>query len=428
MSITASWSESNVACFAKNSDRSPNEPHLILRIPKMSHEAGSMVQCTYISIPQVEYTSGMILYKPSWIWGAEMGVNEDRVAIGNEAVFTKTKRGAPSLTGMDILRLALERADSAKSAIETMIHLLEEYGQGGDCGYDKEFYYDNSFLAADPKEAFILETSGKNYAVIEVKDRYAISNRLSIGANHSASNGVAPGEDFAKRYTEPIYSYFSAAKERRRQVIEQLAPSTSAHDLMSILRSHNSRIHGREFTRGSVSSVCMHAGGLIGDHTTGSLVAVLRPDKPITLWSTCSSTPCISAFKPVFWNSASAPVFDDSESSLGYWLKREQLHRAVIAGRVDIDTLRHRIFDLEAQWMQREDHLMHSDVPDDDGLAELSADASMQEQALIDEFYNESWRDIESTGRYARYWNRKNNRLGLPRIFENWRGRDEIQS
>jgi hypothetical protein len=44
----------------------------------------------------------------------------------------------------------------------------------------------------------------------------------------------------------------------------------------------------------------MHAGGLIGDHTTGSLVAVLRENKPSTLWVTGSSTPCISCFKPVF--------------------------------------------------------------------------------------------------------------------------------
>jgi len=353
----------------------------------------------------------MILYKPSWIWGAEMGVNEARVAIGNEAVFTKSKRGAPSLLGMDILRLALERADSAAAAVDTMIELLEKYGQGGNCGYDKEFYYDNSFLASDPQESYVLETSGKNYAVFRVKDKYAISNRLSIGKEHFAGSGIAPGEDFSKRFTEPVFSHFSAAKSRRCQVTEQLLPSTGASELMNTLRIHNKSIDGREFLSGSVSSVCMHAGGIIGDHTTGSLVAVLRPDKPITLWSTGSSTPCISAFNPVFWNSESAPVFSDPESCLEYWLKREHIHRAAIAGKIDVSALRDRIKLLEADWLLREEQIMNTDIPDTTGLAELSAKANEQEQVLVNEFYDENWRDIKSKGRYARYWNRKNEKL-----------------
>jgi len=35
LTIKADWSESGVAYFAKNSDRSPNEPHIIIRIPGM---------------------------------------------------------------------------------------------------------------------------------------------------------------------------------------------------------------------------------------------------------------------------------------------------------------------------------------------------------------------------------------------------------
>jgi len=417
MSIKADWSESGVTFFAKNSDRSTNEPHLVLRVPVMTYAESSTVQCTYISIPQVERTREVILYKPSWIWGAEMGVNDARVAIGNEAVFTKARKGPPSLTGMDILRLALERAGTAAHAVEIMIRLLEDYGQGGNCGFDKEFYYDNSFLAADPREAYVLETSGKNYAVNEVKDRYAISNRLSIGANHFARGGVTPGEDFSKRFTEPVFSHFSAAKTRRCQVMEQLTRSTGAHDLIGILRSHDPDVSGREFKRGTVSSVCMHAGGLIGDHTTGSLIAALRPEKPVTLWSTGSSTPCISAYKPVFWNSDAAPVFSDPEKSLDYWLKREQIHRAVIAGKIDASALRSRIRSLEAEWLSREAEIMSPDIPDVNELAALSMDADKQEQALIDEYYNENWRDIKIKGRYTRYWNRKNSRLGLPRII-----------
>jgi len=350
----------------------------------------------------------MILYKPSWIWGAEMGVNESRVAIGNEAVFTRSKRGAPALTGMDILRLALERADTAAEAVEVMIGLLEAHGQGGNCGYDKKFFYDNSFLAADPDDVYVLETSGKKYAVKKIEDRYEISNRLSIHTDYSRSGGTVSGEDFAKRNTEPVFSYFSAAKSRSRQAMERLFPSSGAAELMEILRRHARGVTGHEFTRGSVDSVCMHAGGLIGDHTTGSLVAVLRRDKPMTLWSTGSSTPCICAFKPVFWNSAAAPVFGEAAQSLDYWLRREHIHRAIIAGKIDAESLRDRIRVLETEWQSTEKTLMSADQPDAAGLAALSADADRQEQALIDEFYTQNWSDIQVRNRYTRYWKAKN--------------------
>jgi len=411
MSIVANWSKDNVTYFAKNSDRSPNEPLLVLRVPKMEHSAGAEVKCTYISIPQVSYTREMILYKPSWIWGAEMGVNENRVAIGNEAVFTKAKRGKPSLIGMDILRLALERADTAANAVEIMITLLQTYGQGGNCGFDKEFYYDNSFLAADPKESYVLETSGKNYCVIKVDDKYAISNRLSIGTNHSEQGGIAQGKDFSKQYTEPVRSYFSEAKQRRNQAIATLTPTCGVVELMKTLRCHADDFDKHEFERGHVGSICMHAGGLIGDHTTGSLVASLRPDKPITLWSTGSSTPCISAFKPVFWKSDAAPLFTDPAQSLEYWTKREHIHRAIIADKIDAFSLRERISVLEKEWLEREKQIMDQDAPDEYKLAELSADAGRQEQALIDEFYVQNWHDIQGRNRYFRYWKKKNERL-----------------
>ena len=50
---------------------------------------GGAGPCTYITIPQVERTNAVLLGKPYWIWGAEMGANEHGVVIGNEAVFTK---------------------------------------------------------------------------------------------------------------------------------------------------------------------------------------------------------------------------------------------------------------------------------------------------------------------------------------------------
>ena len=144
-------------------------------------------------------------------------MNSAGVAIGNEAVFTRRNRAElkqKALIGMDLLRLALERAESAEKAVEVITSLLERYGQGGNCGYDHEFYYDNSFLIADTKEAYILETSGRRWAARRVESRGAISNRLSIRSEHTLRGEVDEGFDFAKKLTEPVFTYFSGSKQR----------------------------------------------------------------------------------------------------------------------------------------------------------------------------------------------------------------------
>lgn len=125
--------------LAKNSDREPNEAQMLTYVPRTEHEPGSVVKCTYVKVPQVEETYEVLLSRPFWMWGCEMGANEFGVAIGNEAVFTKepyTK--GPGLTGMDLARLALERADTARKALDTVIELLETYGQGGSGGFRKK--------------------------------------------------------------------------------------------------------------------------------------------------------------------------------------------------------------------------------------------------------------------------------------------------
>ena len=100
--------------FGKNSDREPNEVQLLEYHPAKRYSEGKTVQCTYKEIPQVKETRAVLLSRPFWMWGAEMGANEAGVVIGNEAVWTKmplVKKGG--LTGMDLLRLALERSSNA---------------------------------------------------------------------------------------------------------------------------------------------------------------------------------------------------------------------------------------------------------------------------------------------------------------------------
>src|SRR5262245_19243100 len=75
--------------FAKNSDREYREAQCLDLVPAASHEPGSFVRLTYIDIAQTRRTHRVLLSRPHWIWGAEMGTNEHGLTIGNEAIFSK---------------------------------------------------------------------------------------------------------------------------------------------------------------------------------------------------------------------------------------------------------------------------------------------------------------------------------------------------
>ena len=61
------WTKQNkYSVLLKNSDRSVNEPNLVLFFP--SGNARGKVECTYISIPDPKEHHAILLVKPSWIW------------------------------------------------------------------------------------------------------------------------------------------------------------------------------------------------------------------------------------------------------------------------------------------------------------------------------------------------------------------------
>lgn len=339
--------------FAKNSDRDPNEAHEVITIPGQKHALGSLVKCTYVEIPQVPESYKVMLCKPFWIWGAEMGSNEFGVTIGNEALFTRIPYGKePGLIGMDFLRLALERAQTAEKALVTITNLLETYGQSGNCGFAHPMYYHNSFLICDQQEAWVLETAGKEWAAERVKDVRSISNGITIG-NHwdiasktlvstAIQKGWCKSEadfDFARCYSDPLYTRFSDAKNRQVCTTKNLQASKgeiTPELMMALLRTHSvDRTSEWRPDRGIIGAdVCMHSGwGPVRlSQTTGSLVTHMTKELT-THWVTGTSAPCTSIFKPL-WMDSGVPVFGKppqgtySKESM-FW-KHEEVHRSIL--------------------------------------------------------------------------------------------------
>jgi len=342
--------------LAKNSDREPNEAQALTYVPRTRHGPGAKVKCTYIEIPQVEETFEVILSRPFWMWGAEMGANEHGVAIGNEAVFTRDPYGKePGLIGMDMLRLALERADTARAALDVIVELLAAYGQSGNCGFHHPLYYHNSFIIADPTSAWVLETSGRNWAAERVRDIRTISNGLTIGSEwdlaspqlveHAIEKGWCKSKadfDFARCYSDLVYTRLGGCRPRQCRSIALLRESEgriAAPSMMAFLRDHGPRaLVDPAWNPGQgllMDHLCTHAafGPTRPSQSTGSLVAHLTPDLP-TYWLTGTSSPCTGIFKAVYLGGAGLP--DIGPEPAGHyddrslWWAHERLHRAVI--------------------------------------------------------------------------------------------------
>ena len=89
--------------FAKNSDREPGEAQIVEHLPRINHQGAKTLQCTYLEIPQTEQTNEVLLSRPFWMWGAEIGSNEHGVTIGNEAVWTKLPIEKTATSFFDII-------------------------------------------------------------------------------------------------------------------------------------------------------------------------------------------------------------------------------------------------------------------------------------------------------------------------------------
>ncbi|KRY86007.1 Secernin-3 [Trichinella pseudospiralis] len=184
--VLPAYTENGLVIFGKNSDRPRNEVQEVIYIPATDHGTDKKLKCTYIEIDQVPHTFAVVLSKPAWMWGAEMGSNEHGVVIGNEAVYTKLNSSDDSverLLGMDLLRLGLERSKTARESVDVISSLLEKYGQGGRCSDEMDMTYHNSFLMADRQEAWVLETAGRHWAAERVEGFRNISNNLTISTN-----------------------------------------------------------------------------------------------------------------------------------------------------------------------------------------------------------------------------------------------------
>jgi len=443
--------------FGKNSNREPNEAQALEFYPESTHPPGATVACTYIEIPQVAATLPVLISRPFWMWGAEIGANSAGVVIGNEAVWTRMpvdRKGG--LTGMDLLRLALERSQNASAAVEWITRLLADHGQGGICSYEnKKWAYHNSFLIADPQCAWVLEVAGPVWAAREVKNYYAISNGLTIEETFDLSHPdlistargkgwLKPGQtfSFARCYSDCLYTTFSACRRRRSRSEALLA--RHAGKLVSACRRRRSRSeallarHAGKLDLKAVfdilrdheqepshpgghflgNRICAHAANPLTRHstqTTGSLVAQLTPDTH-TFWATGTAAPCTSVFKPIRIGEHTLPDIGPAPGAIfdpaSLWWQHEALHRNSLPDfAAGLAAIREKQGPLEDAWIDR---AARTDPEDFFFLTrEAFQEAADCRSELTDRLTSSG--DRNSSGwLYRRYWAKQNHAAKIP--------------
>ena len=229
---------------------------------------------------------------------------------------------------MDLVRLGLERSKTAREATEIIGGLIERYGQGGSAQYDVDFRYCGGFIIADHAEAYVLESSGRQWIARRVEDRACISNRFTIDAGNLGSADVESyarargwcaesSFDFAAAYSsrnagkdksDPLAARGRLA--RSRELVARNGRRT-IREMLAILRDHGARGEmppaGDAAARDASPTLCMH--GSVSATTASTVAELSAPDADTlpVMWASLAA-PCTSIAFPLFVAGTVPPV------------------------------------------------------------------------------------------------------------------------
>lgn len=317
----------NQTLFGHN-DNSPVQasPRTLVRTQGRTHATGEEIETPHLRLPQSRQTWSVLATRCGHRWGYQHGFNEHGLVVGVTSIHTKLVQPEPGLTGPDLVRLALERANSAHQAVEVVTDLIARHGQGPAQGHEDE--PDAALLIADAGEAFVLEAGGHHWALTHVHSVRAASDvcllrqdwdRLARGLSDLAiQKGWWPEDgcklDFAGSIGKQGPAH--AASLRRWGKATMFLEQHSGQIEVPLLR----RLMG-QLSEGL---------GTSGAETASSLVVQLTPHRPPLGWW-CFGSPCGGLYFPVTLASELPPALaPDSDgcklSRLMLQLQRDSAH------------------------------------------------------------------------------------------------------
>lgn len=439
MVVMPDASKEGVTLFAKNSDRPEFDSQALVLNERLRHDPSSTLAPQYVELPQARETYRTLGFRPYWCWGYETGMNEHRVAIGNEALYTRPlyqeeNRRERGLIGMNLLRLALERGKTAYEAMRVIVDLAERYGQWGSAvpgRSDEDGSYGNSFLIADPGEAWVLELAGRRWAAMRItRGAYAISNEPTITTEWDESSDDLvdyaveqgwwpPSRRDAFNFAWAYGAHEQRAREgshirvmRARQLLRERESGIDVPWLMRILRDHleDTFLQGPMFSPDNPDfhTICMHASPteFTWGNTASSVVATLpaEPERPSTFWASLV-TPCTGLFTPFSIDAdvppalanvgtaegavrepESAPL-DEYDAASPWWQYKDLLDRIGRDCNARAPVARAAFDKLEARRLEEADRICHQ-------AHTLRSDGRHEEASrLLTDFVAERWEE-----------------------------------
>lgn len=364
--------------FGKNSDRPQEEAQPLVMRRRKVHEGGE-AGAQFVNVPQARETFRHVGSRPFWCTGYEHGFNEHQVVIGNEALPTKLPVAPESkLVGMELVRFGLERATSAAEGVEVITGLVSQFGQGKFENSAGVRTYDNSYIIADPSEAYIVEAVGHDWAVRRIEDSGTISNVCTLGGADDRVSGSAQlnatsaglfsagsSEDFSfsGTFADIGASAGGIARQCRTETLmNRHAGRVDTPTVMKILSDHSSGDDPTEPFVDDVSgqlSVCLHrTEGEQRGVSAASLVADLcATGKRLPVYWCGMYSPCMTLFLPTFIEGdvpAALAIGDGVPSDDSPWWKFYRLTQSGIAGGAERRT------EIRAGWAPLQAELMES--------------------------------------------------------------------
>jgi len=272
--------------------------------PRQTHDLtqNPTTRLYWIEIPQVKTTYGYVgvhTFDPDYVpGGLSFGVNEHGVMIAMNVGYPKERHpeGKVGLLWSDFMQIVLERATTAREAVEFLGWLTETYHNTDDPG--------QIYGIADPNEGWVFEATVTRWVAKRVPDdgfhiianRYTIGSEWDLGSDDVVEFAIAngwydPEKDgpfhWARHMTRDAYDgrrewypnrpYDYLRELRSVQVLTEAAKKggITVQDVMALMRDH----YNDTFLYHDPPHQSPHR-TIEVNRTVASLVGQLRSDMP----------------------------------------------------------------------------------------------------------------------------------------------------
>lgn len=250
--------------MAHEEDYAPNDAMKIVHHPRQQHAPGEVIHFAFEDVPQVPLTYAYTadeMYDPERLGMPPAsfmnGINEWGVAADSNCIDAQEpilpEENDMGLGWPEIGQLIMERATTAREAIELAGSLVDEYTFNG---FEVSSCKHLAFLISDPDEGWVIEVTRRHWVAQRVPDDGAVyyANECKIGADYDMASSDLINYAVAQGWYDPASGPFSfkdvycgpflgqewnvKRQERAEFLVKPKLGAVTVQDLMATMRDH----------------------------------------------------------------------------------------------------------------------------------------------------------------------------------------------